>query len=164
MKYINFLLVLFIINTCEKTQTVLQVGQNIPKFSLYTPQKEKISLNNYRGKFLLLHFWADWCYQCRAEFPKLEKSYKEFRTQNFEIIGINAGQSADHVSDFINHYKLSFPMIMDEDLKISKKYGVTGLPTNYFINKKGKLYKIIIGWVDRRQIGKIIREMKNEND
>lgn len=161
MQYIFFLLVLITISACEKKQIDLQVGQDIPEFSLYTPDQRKISIDSFKEKYLLIHFWADWCSQCRAEFPKLEQSYQNFNTENFEIIGINVGQSAAHVSGFIEHYKLTFPMVMDKDLKISKMYGVRGLPTNYFIDNEGKLYKIIIGWVDREQISKILEEMKN---
>ena len=78
------------------------------------------------------------------------------------VIAVNAGQSAEHVRDFIENYHLTFPMVMDEDLQVSKKYGVTGLPTNFFIDDKGIVYKVIIGWVDMEQIKKILKEMKHE--
>jgi peroxiredoxin len=100
--------------SCTKSQNRLKAGQNAPDFSLYTPEKEKISIKNYNGKYLLIHFWADWCSQCRAEFPKLENSYQKMHNQNFEIIGINAGQSAEHVSEFVKYYNLTFPMVLDE--------------------------------------------------
>ena len=162
MRYLSLILIFVFLISCTNSKSRLRAGQKAPDFSLYTPQKEKISIKNYQGKYLLIHFWADWCSQCRAEFPKLENSYQYLKNQKFEIIAVNAGQSAEHVRDFIEFYNITFPMVMDEDLKVSKQYSVAGLPTNYFIDDKGTVFKIIIGWVNQEQIIKILGEMKNE--
>ncbi len=164
LKYLSITILFFvlILFSCNNDKQRIKVGQHAPDFSLYTPEREKISTKKYYGKYLLIHFWADWCSQCRAEFPKLEESYRNLRDRNFEIVAVNVGQSAGHVREFIKRYHISFPMVMDGDLRMSKIYGVTGLPTNYFINDKGIIFKIIIGWVNEQQILKILEEMKNE--
>ncbi len=110
-----------------------------------------------------MHFWADWCADCRAEFPKLQDAYMQLKDENFEILAINVGQSKEHVQSFIDNYNLTFPMVMDSNAEIAELYHIKGLPTNYFINADLTVHKIVIGWVNEKQIRKILSDITPED-
>lgn len=150
--WISFL----IFGSCSQKQERLKAGEPAPLFTLQDPSGQTISLKQLSGKTILLHFWADWCADCRAEFPKLQAAYKKLKNHNFEIIAINVGQSREHVQSFIESYHLTFFMAMDENTDIAKLYHIKGLPTNYFLKPNLTIHKIIIGWVHDEQIRKIL--------
>lgn len=144
---------------CSKKEAKLLIGQAAIEFNAPTPAGDMVSLKDFNGKIILVHFWADWCSNCRAEFPKLESAYKNLGEQNFEIVAVNVAQSKNHVVSFVDTYGLTFPMLLDPQAVIAKLYGIKGLPTNIFINSKFKIVKVIIGWVDEEQIRQILKQI-----
>ncbi len=147
---------------CTKQSQRLNPGDTAPLFIAGMPGDDSFALEKYKGKILLLHFWADWCADCRAEFPKLQKAYQELGKRNFEIIAVNVGQSEDHVRSFIEKYDLTFPMLLDKETTIAGMYHIKGLPTNYFIKPDLTIYKIVIGWVNEDQIRQILNSLSRE--
>lgn len=148
--------------TCRNKNDRLHPGAPAPGFSAQTPAGKMISLEQYRGKYILIHFWADWCSDCRAEFEKLENAYRSLKKENIEIIAVNAGQTKEHVLEFVEYYNLTFPMIMDEKKEITELYKIHSLPTNYFIKPDLTISKITIGWVSENQILEQINKMRND--
>lgn len=127
-----------------KTKAVkLNKGTIAPQFSVSSINYpgETISLKKYRGKIVLVNFWATWCPPCRDEIPRLEKFYKSHKKDGFVIIGLsvnNSGPSA--VLDFIKTFKggiVTYPIGM-ANRNISKSYGnIYEIPQSFIINKKG---------------------------
>ena len=159
-----FLTVFVLLASCSREKSRLKPGDTAPLFDAPGADGNKVSLNHYAGKVILLHFWADWCTECRAEFPKLQNAYTNLNDQNFEIIAVNVGQSKEHVQSFIDNYHLTFPMILDENTRIARLYHIKGLPTNYFIKPDLTLYKIVIGWVNEKQIHKILLDLTGKDE
>ena len=156
--YAIFLLSFYLCLSCSSPRNTLEEGDISPEFQTINAAGESFFISNYKGKKILIHFWADWCAECRAEFPKLEKAYQKYGKDNFEIIAVNVGQSKKHVESFVDEFQLTFPMLLDENSKIAKEYGIRGLPTNFFVDENRVIKKIIIGWVDEKQINQIINK------
>lgn len=158
-KFIVNILIFMFLWSCNQNKYSI-TGQDAPKFTLPRVPQGTYSIDDIKGKTVLLHFWADWCASCRAEFPRLQKAYQQLKEQNFEIVAINSGQSPQHVQDFIDEYGITFPMLVDESTEIAKKYQVKGLPMNFFIGPDGSVRKVIIGWVTETQVENIFNDIK----
>ncbi|HHY73343.1 MAG TPA: redoxin domain-containing protein [Bacillus bacterium] len=126
----------------EKTAIVgLEKGNLAPDFELVTLTGEKVKLSDYRGKKVLLNFWASWCGPCRAEMPDMQELHEEGR-KDFVILAVNATQteaSNESAIKFIKEFGLTFPIAFDEKGTVVKTYQVIALPTSYFIDSEGKI-------------------------
>ncbi|MEE2987174.1 MAG: TlpA disulfide reductase family protein [Nitrospinota bacterium] len=121
-------------------------------FTLKTPEGSEITLEKYRGKYLLLNFWATWCGPCKIEMPSLEALYKKFKSEKFEVLGISNDMfGATVVVPFMEAHKLSFPVALDQRLKVSHEYGVVSLPTSFLIDPEGKIIGVLQGAEDWTQ-------------
>ena len=130
-------------------------------FTLFDTDSVAYSLSDYDSVLVMVHFWADWCPSCRKEFPKLEQAYRRLKSRGFQLLAVNSGQSRDHVLDIKNSYGLTFPLLLDEEGKTAVMYKVRGLPTTYFIDKKGVIRQSIIGWMEQEQIIEIFEKMQS---
>jgi peroxiredoxin len=147
--FILIMLVLFYACTQEKER---QVQKQALPFTLSDTALKHHSLADYRNKIVMVNFWADWCPSCRKEFPRLQQVYDSLKASGFEILAVNAGQSMEHVRQIQQEYQLTFPVLVDEESRIAKSYGVKGLPSSYFIDKKGVIRKVVVGWMKKEEI------------
>lgn len=115
-----------------------------PEFALATPEGKKISLKEFRGKLVLLNFWASWCAPCREEMPAMEKLYQEFKDKNFTVLAIAVKDSKTDAVNFVKEHKLTYPIALDPEAKIGQEYGAWGLPATYLIGPKGEA--LARGW------------------
>ena len=117
-----------------------------PDFTFPDLNGRNISLSDYKGKVVLLNIWATWCPPCVYEMPSMEKLYKEFKGENFEILAVSIDTGGkDIVAPFMKKYKLTFPALLDPKGTIKTLYGVTGVPESYIIDKQGIIIGKIIG-------------------
>ena len=109
-----------------------------PEIALDTLEGKKISLKDFRGKVVLLNFWASWCVPCREEMPAMEKLYQEYKDKNFVILAVAVKDSKQDAGNFVKELKLTYPIALDPDAKIGQEYGAWGLPVSYLIGPKGE--------------------------
>jgi peroxiredoxin len=112
-------------------------------FNLEGIDGKKVSLGDYKGKFVLLNFWATWCAPCRKEMPAMSNLHNEFGADALEVVGVHVGPSLAGVKKFLEAVPVSFTILMDKDMSLAS-WGVQGLPTTFLINPEGKLiYKAV---------------------
>ena len=143
--------------------TKLETPVTAPDFELPDMDSEKHSLQQYKGKVIMLNFWATWCPPCRREMPSMQALAQEFKDLPFEVIAINEWESEDIVFPYLGQIDLtpSFPILFDKSGEISKRYDVRGLPTTYVIDKKGKIVYRAIGGRDfnHPEVKKILQQL-----
>jgi peroxiredoxin len=125
-----------------------QHGAAAPDFSLADLNGQPLKLSTYRGKVVLLDFWATWCVPCREEIPHFIDFQNKYGPQGLQVIGISMDDSPDPVRDFYQHYKMNYPVVMG-DAKTGELYGgVLGLPIAFVIGTDGKINAKHIGATD----------------
>ena len=127
-------------------------------------QNNQLNLSNYKGNILLLNFWATWCVPCKEEMPSLDllKSNKDLN--NLKIFPVNVGQdNIKKAKKFFNDMNIrNLNLYFDENINLTKKFGLRGIPTSILINKNGKEFARIIGSIDFNE-EKFIQWLKNYN-
>lgn len=120
----------------------LEINNEAPDFELTTLAGETVKLSDYRGKTVMLNFWASWCPPCRVEMPHMETYYQAYKEEaNVEILAVNMTTlergSQDKVPEFVEKHNLTFPILMDENGDVMDLYKVMVYPTTYIINPEG---------------------------
>jgi len=148
------------------TLTKLATPVAVPDFTLEDMDGESYTLSDYRGKVVMVNFWATWCPPCRRELPSMEALYQAFKNDPFTILAINQWESPDHVFSYMGQLEVfpSFPIIFDRDSAVSQTFGVKGLPTTVLIDKQGRVVYRAVGGRDfnHPEVQAIIRKLLAE--
>jgi peroxiredoxin len=139
-------------------------GHFAPDFALKTLEGNTVRLSEFRGKkVVLINFWATWCPPCRLEMPTMQQIYAEYKAKGFEILAVNIEPDAQQeIRDFIKELRLTFPILLDPDMKITRKFRVIGLPVSILIDRQGIVRAKEVGYHDwttkasRTQIEKLL--------
>jgi len=134
-----------------------------PAFTLVDMDGEEHALSDYRGKVIMLNFWATWCPPCRREMPSMEALYKRFQNEGFIVLAVNQWEDGDIVFPYIGQLSVfpSFPILFDREGGIAQAYRVKGLPTTVLINRQGQVVYRAVGGrdFDHPEVRGIIREL-----
>ncbi len=126
-----------------------RVGFLAPTFALERLGGGTSSLNEFRGKVVLINFWATWCGPCRAEMPSLEALSHEFPTQDFLVVGISTDyEGAEIVQPFMDSFGLTFPILLDPEMQVNDKFEVRSLPTSIVLDRRGVIRHKFFGAMD----------------
>ncbi|MFC1949126.1 TlpA family protein disulfide reductase [Chloroflexota bacterium] len=127
------------------TGTGVKEGDRAPDFQLQDLEGQTVSLIEQRGLPVLLNFWATWCGPCRYEMPFLQQIYQEWSDDGLVMMIVNIGESSSTVRDFLADNNLSLPVLLDTRQSVAEQYGITGIPTTFFIDKDGIIQKKVVG-------------------
>jgi thiol-disulfide isomerase/thioredoxin len=126
----------------QKIQAALAVGVKFPDFNEKDTAGKPLAIANYKGKVVLIDFWATWCGPCRAELPNVIATYKKYHNQGFEIIGISLDQDQAKLTGFTKSMNMTWPQYFDGQgwgNKLAVKYGMESIPATYLLDGNGKI-------------------------
>lgn len=142
-------------------QVGLAQGNAAPNFTLTTTTGQKVSLSDYRGKPVMLNFWMINCEGCQYEMPEMQKIYNEQRAAHKDLVmlGINPADSLIDSKQFAHQHGFTYPMLVDEHSYVEQLYDVRGLPSSYFIDRKGIIYTSNEGAYEEGALQQIIKQI-----
>ena len=126
----------------------VKIGEIAPDFNLKDLHGKDVVLSSYRGKLILLEFWAAWCSPCRASAPDLVELQERYRDKGFVVLAVSMDTGNDKVSmltEFAREFKINYPVLLDDN-KTSKVYKVSSIPANYIIDWEGKVIDFSVGY------------------
>ena len=110
-----------------------------------TAAGDKVSLAGLKGRVVLINFWASWCAPCRAEMSDFERLHKEFATKGLTVLAVNIREAPEVIRRFGRILGLTFPLVLDPKGRISRAYGVVGLPSTFLIARDGRPFALAVG-------------------
>jgi len=129
----------------QKKVIAAKVGSASPDFTLLDLNGKEHTLVDYKGKGVVINFWATYCPPCEKEMPYLEKSYETYRDKGIEILAVDAAEPTILVHQYVSRKNLTFPILLDRSGQVLENYQIQTLPTTFFINAKGEVVKKVIG-------------------
>lgn len=151
-------------NNNKTTENSVGINQNSIKtkakdFKLKDLNGKELSLSDLKGKKVFLNFWATWCPPCRAEMPEIEKLYQETKNSDLVIVAVDIGEPLSDVKTFIDNNKYNFKVLLDSDQSISEQYGISAIPTSFFIDKEGNIVSKTMGEMNIDQMKEHIKTL-----
>lgn len=133
----------------QKPAAAVELDIEAPDFSLRTVAGDAVSLSDFRGKVVLLNFWATWCPPCKAEMPSMEAVYQMLKDEGLVILAVNAEPNgARVVPAFLEKNPYTFPILLDDQGVVQQLYGVYKFPETFIIRKDGTIDDRVIGAID----------------
>ncbi len=133
----------------EQPLTVgLEKGNLAPDFELQSVNGKTMKLSSFRGKKVIVNFWASWCPPCRLEMPEMEKYYTKNRNTGIEILAVNlttAEKSLASVTSFMEAYGITFPVLLDKNGDAARLYNVSSIPASFILDTRGVIREKIVG-------------------
>ena len=121
-------------------------GQTAPDFVLKSATGENLRLSEYRGDVVMINFWATWCGPCRQEMPLLDELYGRYQRVGFNLLGVNIDDDSRRAMAMVNELGIKFPVLFDEDKKVSKLYEVEAMPLTLLLDREGTVRHIHHGY------------------
>ncbi|MDQ7849833.1 MAG: TlpA disulfide reductase family protein [Armatimonadota bacterium] len=123
----------------------LLAGRPAPDFTLPSLRGGQLRLSDFRGKVVLLNFFASWCAPCAAEAPDLRTVYERYRNRGVVFVGVAVLDEVDAARAFLQRHGLPYPAVFDRSGRLMERYQITGLPTSIFIDPSGMLVDRFVG-------------------
>lgn len=145
-----FSILILILSGCYSGTRPPHVGKVAPDFSVQDSD-HKVSLRDFRGKIVVLNFWATWCPPCVEEMPSLVQMDQRLKNKGIAVLGVSIDVDADAYHRFLKEYKVGFVTVRDPEQKSATLYGTHGWPETYIIDRNGIVRRKFIGPLDWSQ-------------
>ncbi|MBN1483292.1 MAG: TlpA family protein disulfide reductase [Chloroflexia bacterium] len=144
----------------DPPQVKIRKGASAPDFTLEDLDGNQVSLRDFEGQPVLIHFWASWCPSCRVEMRELEEIYQG-EEEGLVVLAVDMlyQDDLDDVYEFAQEMGLSFPVLLDEQGSVAVTYRVGSLPTSVFVDRRGRIHLIQVGPMTRKFIASVLQEM-----
>ncbi len=120
-----------------------QMGGPAPDFTLESFEGRRVSLSEFRGKVVLVNFWASWCEPCKKEMPEIEAAYQRHKNDGLVVLAVNFGERKEEAERHVRG--LSFPLLLDRNTVVAEAYGIRSLPVTFFIDSDGIIRERMTG-------------------
>ena len=147
----------------DRSVVPMAVDYSAPQLSLQNLNGTTESLEDFRGKVVLVNNWATWCPPCKAEMPTLQAFYDKYRDEGFTIIAINDGDPTEDVLQFEEDYQLSFPIWLDPKYYATEQaFKTMNLPSSFVIDRAGTVRLMWVGAISRRMLDEYVTPIIKE--
>ncbi|EPR10194.1 TlpA family protein disulfide reductase [Ruminiclostridium papyrosolvens] len=147
-------------DTALQSQAAQSTKIMAPDFTLKDIDGKTVKLSDYKGKIVILNFWAVWCKYCLIEIPDFNELDKQLAKENNAVIlAVDVQESEATVKKYLTSNNIGLKVLMDTDGAVSETYGISGFPTTFLINKDGSVYTYISGKTDKETILKFLDKM-----
>lgn len=137
------------------------VGAPAPGFKLETANGQgTVDLDKWKGKVVIVDFWATWCEPCKKSFPKLQELSTKYRASGLEIVGVSEDEEKGGIADFGRTYGAKFPLVWDNGKNVANKYSPPNMPSSFIVDKKGIVRALHAGFRDGDE-AKVEKEIKS---
>ena len=138
---------------------VTRVNRAAPDFTLETFSGKTISLQDLRGKPVVINFWASWCPPCRIEASLIERTWRAYKNRDLVFIGVNIQDRKEDALSYMREFDITYPNGPDPTGEISIDYGVSGLPVTFFISGQGEVVRRWVGAIEKPVLISAIEEI-----
>jgi peroxiredoxin len=145
-------------------QASVTVADDAPDFTLRTMDGPNLRLQEQRGRVVMVNFWATWCGPCRQEMPHLNRLYGKYRAAGFTLLGVNIDEDRDKAIALASRLGLQFPVLLDTDKTVSRRYDLSTMPSTLLIDRDGRVRYVHLGYRDgdehsyERRIRELLKE------
>ena len=145
------LVLLMFLTGCEQDLPALKIGVPAPAFALDRLDGASVRFpEQYRNQVVVLRFWADWCPYCANSMTQIDRLQREHAASGLVVLAVNVAQDRATAAAFVAQLGVGYPALLDPDSKITRQYGVQGLPITYFIDREGRIGGKILGEADQK--------------
>lgn len=144
--------------------TPLKTKAPAPEFELIDMDEKVHKLSDYKGKPIIINFWATWCPPCREELPSMNRAWKKVKDEGIEMLAINVGEDEDTIFAFTGEFPIDFTVLLDESGYEINKWPIKGLPTTFVLDPEGRvIYQAVGGreWDDDKLL-EMVRQLKTK--
>ncbi len=123
-----------------------EIGYLAPGFTTRDLKGNRVALSDLKGQVVILNLWATWCGPCRVEMPSFENLYRRFRSEGLTVLAVSIDKGKDQeVRDFVDEYRLSFPVWLDPQKEVESRYITFTVPTTFVIDRQGRVVAKVDG-------------------
>jgi peroxiredoxin len=120
--------------------------QKVPDFTLKDLNGKKVGIKQFKGKIILINFWATWCAPCKEEMPSMEILHRQFKDKNFVLLAVSVDYGeVKTIQEFVSKHQYTFPVLLDPKGEVFDLFNVRGIPTTFLVDKKGKMIGKAVG-------------------
>lgn len=155
---------LYLLSCCIPAGAADTLSGPAPDFTLKSAGGENLRLSDLRGEVVMINFWASWCGPCRQEMPLLDELYAQYKPLGFTILGVNVEEDSQKAKDLLKGLPVTFPVLFDNDSKVSKLYDVVAMPSTVLVDRNGNMRYLHRGYKPgyeeqyQEQVRALIRE------
>ena len=164
MNKLNRLVVVMLVTSLSVSSHAVDIREEAPDFTLKGLDGTNLRLEEYRGKVVLINFWASWCGPCRQEMPLLDRLHHRYEDTGFAVLGINVEGERAPAQKIVDKTKVTFPVLIDENQKVSELYSLEAMPSTVVVDRDGVVRYIHRGYKpgDEAKYVEVVKQLIRE--